>query len=294
MNIRFNRSMPCKGRSFVLCVSLSIVYCLLSITSTSGQEKVNLEYRLNKGDISKYKIILTNNVEEKGIVSTKAERTITEQIINVDCTQEVKEIKLDGTMEMAGTFTSFNEAIPQEVVKNLAGKKFFYRLNKKGEVLNFIPPQDVYGAPFTVDLLTAIFEHFQPRLPEKEVSVGNTWLSNLEISAPRPAEGKIFGNFNYTLAGIEKIGKISCAGITFWGTFISSLAARRGDKTVEINIIGSSEGKTYISIADGKVVKTDENLTLNIITGTTSTSEGKTETTHLQTIIKTDVNGELQ
>ena len=61
-----------------------------------------------------------------------------------------------------------------------------------------------------------------------------------------------------------------------------------------MNIIGSIEGKTYISIADGKLVKTDENLTLNIITGTTSAAGGKTETTYLQTIIKTDINGELQ
>jgi len=206
-------------------------------------------------------------------------------------------------MEIAGTFTSFNlsmkknekeERVLQEIIKNFTGKNFSFGLTKKGGVVDLIAPQDVHGIPFTTDLLIIIFEQLQPRLPEKEISIGDTWSSSLEISAPRPAEGKIFGNFNYTLEGIEKVGKTSCAAIPFWSTLTSSLTAKRGDTTVEMNIIGSIEGKTYISIADGKLVKTDENLTLNIITGTTSAAGGKTETTYLQTIIKTDINGELQ
>jgi hypothetical protein len=292
-----------KSCRIITIFALAGIWYLTSGICSFAQENINLEYRFNKGDISKYKMSINNSVESKGIVSTKAERVITEQVINTDYTQEVKNIEPDGTMKIAETLSSFDlfmkknekeEIVSREIIKNFTGKKFIYNLSKKGEIINLISPEQVQGIPFTTDLLTIIFEHLQPRLPEKEINIGNTWLGNMEITAPRPAEGKIFVNFNYTFEKIEQIGRISCAYITFWGTLTSSLTAKRGNTTIDMNVIGSSEGNACIALTDGKLVTFDENLTINIITGKTSAVAEKSDVMHLQTTIKTDVNVALQ
>lgn len=264
------------------------------------QEKIVLRYKPIRSEILQYRMVLDNNIEKKGIISTKAERTIIDQNMTIDYSQEVKNITNDKIIKAVNTISLFdlsmkkNEKkfpVPKELANETLGKKFFFSMKETGQILDFNPPQDLSEAPFSIDILSSIFEHIYPILPEKEIRSGSTWFENFEIFAPKPAEGKIFSSFNYTFSGIEKAGNITCAAITYWGTFRSYFESKLGQKNKEINIIGSSEGKTLIALDDGRIIKADEKLTLNIISEVNSEKSG---TEHNQHTIKTDMSLELK
>jgi len=288
------------------CIAALILLVFTSSFATDKcycQEKMNLRYKFSRSDIIKYRMILNNNTEKRGMASSTGERTITDQNITLDYSQSIQNTPTNKIMKIVSTISAFdismkkNEKelpVPGEISKEIAGKKFFFTMKDNGQILDFYPPQDIYDAPFSIDIISAVIEHLYPALPEKEIKIGNTWLSNFEIIAPKPAEGKIFSSFNYTLSGIENINDVPCAVITFWGTFRSYFENKLGTKDKEINIIGSSEGKTYISKKDGTIVKADEKMTMNIISEINSFSEGKADTKHVQDTIKTDISVELQ
>jgi len=263
------------------------------------QEKIILRYKPAKSDILQYRIILDNSIEKKDIASAKAERTLVDQNMTIDYTQEVKNTS-NKTIKAVNTISFFSismkkgekkYSVPKELPDEILGKKFIFSMKDVGQILDFSPPQDLSEAPFSIDILSSIFEHIYPILPEKDIKIGSSWLANFEISAPKPAEGKIFSSFNYTLSGVEKIGNTTCAVITYWGTFRSYLENKLGNKNKEINIIGSSEGKTLIAIDNGKIIKADEKMTLNIISEITSE---KSAIEHNQHTIKTDISLELK
>lgn len=276
----------------------SIVIAL--VLAGCGPKSVKLEYRLPKGDVSDYQMVMEMEGETRieGMGQTKSSKLGGKQ--ELELTQEVKEVSPDGILDVELTYTKTSmemsvdgeKAPSPPLEKLLVGKKISMRMDRQGRTLEAKGLEGLPGLPQGMDLEN-LTRQAQPIFPDRELKKGDSWIQDLRMSA-QLAEGMYLdqsGEAKYTLLGFKKVKGYPCAEIKSVVDLTQSMDLTQekvnpatGQKTkVEMKVKndGQGEGIIYYAYQDGKLIKSNMVMDMKSETTTTVAPFG-------ETILKTD------
>lgn len=282
-------------RRIILFVILALIF------AGCGPKSVKLEYRLAKGDVSDYQMVMEMEGETRieGMGQTKKSKLEGKQ--ELELTQEVKEVLPDGILDVELTYTKATmemsvdgkKAPSSSLEKLLVGKKISMRMDKQGKTLEAKGLEGLPGLPQGMDLEN-LTRQAQPVFPDKELKKGDSWIQDLGMNA-QLAEGMYLdqsGEAKYTLLGFKKMKGYPCAEIKSVVNLTQSMDLTQeqidpttGQKTkVEMKVKndGQGEGIIYYAYQDGKLI--GSNMVMDMKSETTTT----TATPFGEMLLKTD------
>lgn len=289
-----------------------ILSAILALILTGcGPKSVKLEYRLTKGDVSDYQMVMEMEGETRieGMGQTKSSKLEGKQ--ELELTQEVKEVSPDGILDVEVTYTKATMEMSVDgkkapfpsMEKLLVGKKISMRMDRQGRTLEAKGLEGLPGLPQGMDLEN-LTRQAQPVFPDKELKKGDSWIQDLGMSA-QLAEGMYLdqiGEAKYTLLGFKKMKGYPCAEIKSVVDLTQSIDLTQeqvnpatGQKTkVEMKVKndGQGEGIIYYAYQDGKLIKS--NMVMDMKSEATTTTTTPPGEMVLKTDMTTRVNMELK
>lgn len=282
-------------RKIVLFVILALVF------AGCGLKSVKLEYRLAKGDVSDYQMVMEMEGETRieGMGQTRSSKLEGKQ--ELEWTQEVKEVSPDSILDVEVTYTKASmeisvdgkQAPPPSMVKLLVGKKISMKMDRQGKTLEAKAPEGLPGLPQGMDLEN-LTRQIQPVFPDRELKKGDSWIQNLGMSI-QLAEGMHLdqtGEAKYTLLGFKKVKSRLCAEIKSVVDLTQSMdltqervnpaTGQKAKVKMKVKNNGQGEGTVYYACRDGKLI--ESNMIMDMKSGTTTT----TVTPSGEMVIKTD------
>jgi hypothetical protein len=264
---------------------------LLCSFSLSGQEKVKLEYKLEKGKEYRYKSVnayesvqemmgneMKVNGEGRTVTLYQPEETNNEGVITCIIKQEDSEVHSVG-MGMDTTMK----------VTDAIGKRFRVQIGKNGDILKeeALDTGKVRGKALTMKLLG----HLSLRkLPESPVSKGEKWTKNKVDTTSMGEDGQTIttASTEYVFEGIELKNGHNCARISFKGTFeLTGKIKQMGmDLFTEGN--GETNGSFWVDVEKGVFISEESKTTQDItmaITGQTQMTIPSSQTITTKTIL---------
>ena len=268
-------------------IILSIVLAL--VLAGCGPKSVKLEYRLPKGDVSDYRMVMEMDGETRieGMGQTKSSKLEGKQ--ELELTQEVKEVSPDGILDVEVTYTKASmemsvdgkKAPSPSMEKLLVGKKISMRMDRQGRTLEAKGLEGLPGLPQGMDLKN-LTRQIQPVFPNKELKKGDSWIQDLGMST-QLAEGMYLdqtGEAKYTLLGFKKMKGYPCVEIKSVVNLTQSMDLTQervnpatGQKTkidMKVKNDGQGEGVIYYAYPDGKLI--ESNMVMDMKSETTTTT----------------------
>jgi hypothetical protein len=252
----------------------------------------NLEYRLPKGDVSKYALKTvsssTNTMgANKVTIKQEMEAEITQKIVNVDkdsnLSMEVSYGNIKTTTEQDG------KPVQTPPVKDT---NFEMKMSKKGKLLDFVGDD-----PFMEENMKK-FSDMKAILPDKTIKVGEIWKNSdsMDIPFPPPA-GTLSLKQNvdnvYTFESVETVKKVKCAKIKIETNITQKLdpeKSKAAKDSIDYTGKGTITGYFYFGIGKGKIIKTNTDMTMNSIL---TVKEGGKGPQKVSNDVKSSMNMEL-
>lgn len=260
-------------------VALAILAVLALSMAGIGQTKtLNLEYKLKKGDVDKYKLVVNMKFSSpempsmpQGDMNMKMTATVTQKVLDVlaDGSAKVKMSVTDLKMSMPG--------MPQGAALGSAPKSmaFTVTMSKDGKITGMeglgakMMPGGIPGMDFG-----QLMGQGNPTFPGKPVAVGETWSQEV----PFPMGGGKLKVTSTLLAADVPVGKESAAkikqvvsGHIDLGEMTKGLSASANAAAKPENMPQLSGGMdlagwsvVYFSVASGRMIKTNANMTANM------------------------------
>ena len=255
------------------CLSLFMMCCLLAVGFQSASAQESLRWNLQKGQAFSLKmnqdmmqkmqlpglgaqeIPMTQEVDMTwSVVDSDAEGFTVEQVItrmqmtlkspfmNIEYDSDDTDSKDPSAKQMA------------ESMKNILGKKFVQKMNRRGEVIDVKVPEELEGDsasarnPMSGDMLKQVTQQAALVFPEGGLSVGKSWDSSIDMNM----NGMAMKTKNtYTYEGTEKVdGKeLHKFGIKI------DMAIEGGPQGIEVSVKDQDNGGVvYFDAQEGRIV----------------------------------------
>ncbi len=241
-------------------LSLFIGMCLLltaSLTQAGGKYK--LMYKLNKGEVLKYKSATTmeNTQERMGQeIQTNVE---SENVVKFVCEGKDK----DGNLILVYSLESMKSKVKNPMIdttlvnpKEMLGKRIRYTISPLGKRLKSEKIDTVRMTGLMAQMQGGQQEAARfPRLPEQQVGIGSSWtVSEPDSQMSGPMKMHIKPKMTYTVnAEVDTLG-YKCLRIKYVGEVaISGTGEQMGMKIV-IDGEGTNNGVLYFAPNEGKLV----------------------------------------
>ncbi len=189
-----------------------------------------LEYKMKKGQVYNYSVVMTNDRYMKD-----EENEIRENItMKLKMVQRVKNVTPDNTFELEIDVTPESLTRDGSAVEiPLEPQKVLMKMDKHGNVL--------YSSVHTPSTTTTF--------PKNPINIGDSWTGESKVSIPEiNKEVKLL--FTYTASSIANVNGYECVKIDVEGK-PSSLEVEGITQTFE------TKGVTYFAYKDGMLVKSD-------------------------------------
>ncbi|MDQ7822095.1 MAG: DUF6263 family protein [Candidatus Eremiobacteraeota bacterium] len=253
-------------------LSILIIALLVIPMAGCGKKVVNLEYRLPKDDLSKYKISTSSTINT---TASDGKNSTMKTTTDAEISQKVKDVSKTGDLVLDVTYNNVKITLERDGKTQtmptgaLDGKTVNMKMSKKGKLLEVEGEEiDSGGGMKQLSQMNAVF-------PDKPVKIGDTWentdTSDIPLGAP---ELKMVQKVTskYTFQSIEKMNNIECAKVTVAATLNQEVQKGKDVDKLPVKIDGKGEGKVdgtfYFGITKGKVVKAemimDMDNTMNI------------------------------
>lgn len=196
-------------------------------------KKSKLEYKLSKGDISKYITTLETITEIKGINETKN----TSSFMEINTTQKILNILPEDVMEA--------EILVDSAMLLRDGKE--YTIPEKNERYTLKMKRN--GAIIEIKGRQGAGDTTHSPFPEDEISPGDRWSGKNTIPVPGTDKSIILVSYN-KLEGFEQINGYDCAKITLLIPETTVPVQEGIEQTVKV------EGNTFFDYLHGRLIKT--------------------------------------
>jgi hypothetical protein len=151
-------------------------------------------------------------------------------------------------------------------IKDVSGKYFNMIISPSGKIIDASEAEKIeYSADGTQKSnMLQFFSHSFPELPEKQVSIGDTWIKNDTLRAKTSTSNttQIVTSTN-KFDGTEKINGVDCAKIT--SSITGNMQATVQNNGMDIYMNGPLQGTVtiFFALTEGYLVKQDVSSKVN-------------------------------
>jgi hypothetical protein len=175
-------------------------------------------------------------------------------------------LKLLITIDSLTTKTESMQGSTGGKIKDVGGKSFNLILSPSGKIIDASEAEKIeYSADGTQkSSMLQFFSHNFPEVPEKQVSIGDTWIKNdtLRAKTSTSITTQIVTSTN-KFDGIEKINGVDCAKIT--SSITGNMQATVQNNGMDIFMNGPLQGNVtiFFALTEGYLVKQDVSSKVN-------------------------------
>jgi hypothetical protein len=213
-----------KTRFFPICLLLTIL--IATSARAADPETVSLEMRFSKGDVYVYALRMNMDIAssiKQDNSQAKPMPMSMNMVIEAHMRMDIQDVSATGTAngEMRFTdvkLTTNNQTMssgspdsPKGPLAALTKERMKFRMDKNGRTSMEMPSSDAMAAKLG---LSGMLEQLQPSLPDKPITVGETWEQTIDMSSLLGGNSKsnqIPLKVKFNFVGFEKVKDIPCA-----------------------------------------------------------------------------------